>query len=269
MGGECLLDRFLPWSAAQRGLQLSREFEHPVTVWAVLFDVLAILLGLLLLIHGGKLNATILFVIGFVCAAAICSAATSAVLGALSTSSCLLLGWLPLVVGLVCGLTVRDSPKTTFFLLGACVGGAIGYYIYSVVHLFLLYLLLIPAVAGGCLGLWWQARILTAATTIIGAFFFMLGTTYLVLVPIDARYARWLTPQSAQPDRYTLVPLVGAAGLVLSGGILQRLWERCEEGSSGGVFLDVPILNHLQSKKSRWQRVKEWWSPPKAWWRVY
>ena len=104
----------------------------------------------------------------------------------------------------------------------------------------------------------------------VGAFFFMLGLTYLVLVPIDPRYAWWLTPQAALPDRYTLVPLVGAACLMLSGGVLQKLWARCEQVplSGPGGFLDVAILNHMQRRKSRWQRVKEWWSPPKAWWRL-
>ena len=50
----------------------------------------------------------------------------------------------------------------------------------------------------------------------------MLGLTYLVLVPVDPRYARWLTPHAALPDRYTLVPLVGAAFLVLSGGMSRQ-----------------------------------------------
>ena len=270
MGGECLLDRFLPWSAAQEGLQLSTAFEHPVTVWAVLFDVLAMLLGLLLLVHGGKLTATVLFVIGFVSTAAIASAATSAILGALlHMSSCLLLSGLPLAAGLAGGLAVRQSPRTTFFVLGACVGGVLGLYVYSVIHLFLLYLLLIPAVAGGCLGLYWQSKILTAATAIVGAFSFMLGFTYLVLVPFDPRYARWLTPQAAHEDQYTLVPLLGAVALAMSGGALQKLWAKCEEGRGGGGFLDVPILQHLQRKKTRWERLKDWWSPPQAWWRLF
>ena len=106
-----MLDRFLPWSAAQEGLELSRTFEFPNSVWAVLFDVLVMLLGLLVLIHGGKLNASILFVIGFVCAAAICSAATSAVLNGLGSSSCLILSGLPLMAGLFVGLAVRQSPR--------------------------------------------------------------------------------------------------------------------------------------------------------------
>ena len=64
-----------------------------MTVSAVAFDAVAMLLGLLLLIHGSKLNATVLFAIGFVTAAAICSAATSAVLEIVSVGAwrCLVL----------------------------------------------------------------------------------------------------------------------------------------------------------------------------------
>jgi hypothetical protein len=69
--------------------------------------------------------------------------------------------------------------------------------------------LLLPTVTG-ILGLWWQSRILTAATAIVGSFVFMLGFTYLLLVPIDARFARWLTPEHAQLDRFTVTTYFAA-----------------------------------------------------------
>jgi hypothetical protein len=265
----CLLDRFLPWSAAQQALALTATLELELTFWAVLLDVLAMMLGLLLLVHGGRLNATVLFVVGFVCGAAICSPLTYAALSALGWSSCLLLSALPLAAGLACGLAVRRSPNATFGVLGVCVGGVLGYCVYSLIHVFLLELLLIPAAVGGLAAVALKGRILTAATAVVGAFSFMLGFTYLVLAQIDARFARWLTPEAAQLDQFTLLPPALTLALALSGGTVQRLWWRASAKADsvlGGN--STPLLDHvsLGRKKSRWQRVKDWWSPPRPWW---
>lgn len=265
MGG-CILDRFLPWSAAQQALELTGTLEKDLSVWAVLLDLMSMALGLVLLVHGGRLNATVLFVMGFVCASAICSTLTYAVLQAFGWSSCMLQSGLPLAAGLVCGLAVRRSPNTTFAVLGICVGGVLGYCVYSLVHVFLLELLLIPAAVAGCASVALKGRILTAATAILGAFSFMLGFTYLVLGQVDARFARWLTPEAAQLDRFTILPLMLMLGLALSGGTVQRLWWRAERAleRNGGTSLMESV--GITRKKTRWQRAKEWWSPPRPWW---
>ena len=266
MSDGCLLDRFLPWSAAQSALALSHTFELPTSPWAILFDVVAMVSGLLLLIHGSKLNATVLFVIGFVCAAAILSAATSGLLQALGWQSCLILTAVPLAGGTVCGLAVRSSPKGTFFLLGFCVGGVLGYYVYSVIHVLLLELLLFPALVCGCLSVCLESKILEAATAIVGAFIFMLGFTYLVLGRIDSRFARWLTPAVAEPDIFTVIPLLMALGLAVSGGTLQKLWGSARKAGAQGLA-NAPLLsNPFQRKKTPWQKVKDFWDPPQSWW---
>ncbi len=270
MGG-CILDRFLPWSAAQEALALTADLQLELTLWAVMLDVLAMALGLVLLVHGGRLNATVLFVVGWVCGSAICFALTSAALQLLGWSSCLLLSGLPLLAGVACGVAVRRSPNATFAVLGVCVGGVLGYCVYSVVHVFLIELLLIPACIAGCASVALKGRILTAATAIVGAFSFMLGFTYLVLAQIDARFARWLTPESAKLDRFTLLPLLLTLALALSGGAIQQLWWRASataEGMLAGNGGGTPLLQSvgLTRRKSRWQRAKEWWSPPRPWW---
>ena len=268
MGG-CLLERFLPWSAAQEALALNNALQEQRTLWAVLLDLLAMALGLVLLVHGGRLNATVLFVVGFVCASAICFTLTYAALQALGWTSCLLLSGLPLAAGVACGLVVRGSPTTTFAVLGFCAGGVLGYCVYSVVHVFLLELLLISAVLAGIASVALKGQILTAATAVIGAFSFMLGFTYLVLAPIDAKFVRWLTPASASLDVFTLLPLLLTLALALSGGAVQRLWWRASAsaesmlaGGGAGLLESVGLVR----KKTRWQRVKEWWSPPQPWW---
>eukprot|EP01043_Picozoa_sp_COSAG02_P087785 COSAG02_NODE_25001_length_671_cov_1.103147_2_plen_102_part_01 len=98
----------------------------------------------------------------------------------------------------------------------------------------------------------------------------MLGFTYLVLVQIDPRFARWLTPESAKVDRFTLLPLLLTLALALSGGAIQQLWWRASASAEsmlaeGGTGLLEGV--GLVRKKTRWQRVKEWWSPPQPWWR--
>ena len=268
MGG-CLLERFLPWSAAQEALALNNALQEQRSLWAVLLDLLAMALGLVLLVHGGRLNATVLFVVGFVCASAICFTLTYAALQALGWTSCLLLSGLPLAAGVACGLVVRGSPTTTFAVLGVCAGGVLGYCVYSVVHVFLLELLLISAVLAGIASVALKGQILTAATAVIGAFSFMLGFTYLVLAPIDAKFVRWLTPASASLDVFTLLPLLLTLALALSGGAVQRLWWRASAsaesmlaGGGAGLLESVGLVR----KKTRWQRVKEWWSPPQPWW---
>ncbi|EOD16678.1 hypothetical protein EMIHUDRAFT_118886 [Emiliania huxleyi CCMP1516] len=277
-GGDCLLDRFLPWSAAQSGLELSEDFAYPNSFGAVLFDLLMMSVGLLFLVHGDELNATILFTIGFVCGSAITSAAISGILEAFDARlDCTLQALPPLVVGVACGLRVRTSPWAAFFLLGLCVGGVAGFYVYTIIKLFLLELLLVGAVGGGVLGLYLRAKIIPAATALLGAFFFTLGFTYLALVPADSRYARWLTPESAQFDQFTIVPLLVAALLVASRELLRKLWAKASPAVSSaygkvcgkvcGQKKEEGVLSKIGSRvmgkeKSRLQKLQEWWSPP-------
>ena len=244
-GGDCLLDRFLPWSAAQSGLELSEDFAYPNSFGAVLFDLLMMSVGLLFLVHGDELNATILFTIGFVCGSAITSAAISGILEAFDARlDCTLQALPPLVVGVACGLRVRTSPWTTFFLLGLCVGGVAGFYVYTMIKLFLLELLLVGAVGGGVLGLYLRAKII---------------------------------PESAQFDQFTIVPLLVAALLVASRELLRKLWAKASPAVSSaygkvcgkvcGQKKEEGVLSKIGSRvmgkeKSRLQKLQEWWSPP-------
>ena len=132
-------------------------------------------------------------------------------------------------------------------------------------------------------GLCVRAKIIPAATALLGAFFFTLGFTYLALVPADSRYARWLTPESAQFDQFTIVPLLVAALLVASRELLRKLWAKASPAISSaygkvcgkvcGQKKEEGVLSKIGSRvmgkeKSRLQKLQEWWSPPKPWWQL-
>ena len=228
-------------------------------------------LGCVPLFYGWRLTATVLGAIGFTVGALLSFSCASAVLRWLGPSedvSCWVLDCATVGGGLVCGLFVRANAKACFFILGAGLGGVLGYQLYSLVHVLPELFILLPACLGGCAGLWYKERILMLASALVGAWLVVLGITYLVLVPIDVGYAAWLTPATrgwSMPNKYIL-PFVGWLLLSMGGYIVQRKWKshHARHGDRGEPFIAIPSLG--LKPKTKFTRLREWWNPPQAWW---
>eukprot|EP01047_Picozoa_sp_COSAG01_P085837 COSAG01_NODE_19032_length_1035_cov_1.363248_1_plen_205_part_10 len=144
--------------------------------------------GLLLLFWGWRLTGGVLFGMGFAVGSALAFALVSTLLSWFDandgTIACWVFTFLVLGAGVATGFFVRQHAKACFFVLGAGVGGVLGYYIYSMLHVLFELLVLLPALLGGCAGLYWQQRILILASAAVGAFMVVLGLTYLVRPPL-------------------------------------------------------------------------------------
>lgn len=274
MPDECLARALLPWSLASSGLDHVVEIER--SACAPFFNALVMLLGVFLLTHSddqswrladSRKNATILFALCLLCGSAVSSAAISGILEATdATLSCTARSLPPLAVGVALGLRASQKPWTTFLLLGLCVGSLAAFYVFTVVRLFLFELLLVGAVGGAYLGLRLKAYVVPATTSLLAAFLFTLGFTYLLLVPSDGRYARWLTRLRSKRNGFGIdLPTSSASS---SGSPISSLASELQNSapeqfaedlfadSSDGLFaslkpdrpLDEALLDALQDK---------------------
>lgn len=269
MPDECLARALLPWSLASSGLDHVVEIER--SACGPFFNALMMLLGVLLLTHSddqsSRKNATILFALCLLCGSAVSSAAISGILEATdATLSCTARSLPPLAVGVALGLRASQKPWTTFLLLGLCVGSLAAFYVFTVVRLFLFELLLVGAVGGAYLGLRLKAYVVPATTSLLAAFLFTLGFTYLFLVPASAHYARWLTRLRSKRNGFGIdLPTSSASSSgspisSLASGLQNSAPEQFAEDlfadSSDGLFaslkpdrpLDEALLDALQDK---------------------
>ena len=160
-----------------------------------------------------------------------------------------MLSLLPIVFGIIAGLLVRKTLKLAFFLVGAGVGGVVGFYAYSLgldryevhggsVHWVYWACLLVPALLCGSVSVKLEDKVLAFATSLIGGFAFMIGADFLILHPIDHRFTDWISPSSLAHggdginpqnihhlDGYLLGPLAAAVVLSLLGTMWQLRWQ--------------------------------------------
>jgi hypothetical protein len=212
----CFLNRFrsfTPSDAKNMGIKYYSQFQD-VTVGSVTVQIVAMVGGVLLLFFGYKLIEYVLHMAGFAVGFIGCFWITSEIMtlahaDANSSTTCILLGIIPLVGGVVGVCLVKKLEKMVFFCYGGMVGLTVGHFVYviGVSHLESAYkidhslcydgTLVLFLILGGIVAVKLEDKILAVATSIVGSFCFSYGFWTLLTTSKaikNPEWAAWVTP---------------------------------------------------------------------------
>lgn len=248
---------------------------HP-EVYATATELAVAVFGVLLLTIGRRLLGAVLFICGFISAAALCLVLTESIFYQTDFFNCSLLGITTVCGGLLGGVVARTGRSASFFLLGALSGAAIGWYTYILAvgaltqhrkagTVWYWATVGIPALFGGCLLACHHGhRALAISSSVLGACAVVIALDMLVLEHRDHRFTSWLAPchgnilhpapvdRSLSQSMYVLGPVMAAASLSVLGACFQ-CWCQQEPERPASVrevpvgLLNAPLLSAVDS----------------------
>ena len=224
------------------------------TVTTRLIEVLATVLGVLLLLNGWRLVEALLFFAGFLSSAALCFTFTWALSMHLDWFSCTVLSLATILGGLMGGLLTRSGTTAAFALLGALTGAVLGYFTYILAlgrfikgPVMFWLVVLIPAMIGGVQVVRRQREAAAVTSSIIGSFIVVVSMT-LMFLPKDA--TNWLALRHGilHPDIepvadwfHVLGPAIVIA-LLATRGTLSQLQAQEQHQNKGEDGETAPLM---------------------------
>lgn len=199
------------------GVNYFSKFDK-VSFGSIATQLVAMGLGVVLLFFGYKLVQYVLYLSGFAAGFLgffwITSEIMSLAKVSTTTTSCLVLGLVPLAGGLLGLCLVQKLVKLTFFCYGGMVGMSIGHFVYvlgvshlenhfKIDHALCYYgTLVILAILGGLVAIKLEDKILAVATAIAGSFCFSFGFwTFLTsAAKLSPKWSAWITPCMLDAD---------------------------------------------------------------------